>query len=213
MKKVSKFIILCLFCWISNIHPSFGQTAKNIFDTVTPVTYLGIDFTLAKIIEEPASATDIRDKEFPAINNMVITQPVKFAIAEALRRSNITSDLAQVNARNRNIPVQQIKSGIPDDFARLTANDINKLVSAYDFSGKTGIGMLLVMEGMSKSEKAANIFVVFINMANKKVLLTERLTGKAGGFGFRNYWAKAIEDVIRKIKTSKYEEWKKKYAV
>lgn len=208
--RASKFILLYLLLWIISIHSSFAQTAKDIFDAETPITYLGIDFTLAKVIEERiTSATEIRDKQFPAINNIVITQPGKYDIAEALRRSDITDDLAQVNARNRNISVQQIKSDIPGDFMHLTVSDIDKLVSTYDFSGKTGIALLLVVEGMSKTEKAANIFVTFINMANKRVLLTERLTGKAGGFGFRNYWAKSIEEVLRKIKNSKYEEWKK----
>jgi len=203
-----KFIALFLLWGIS----SSAQTAKNIFDTTTPITYLGIDFTLAKVIGELTDATEIRDREFPAINNLVITQPAKYNIAEALRRSSgISNDLGQANARNKSIPVQQIKSYAPGDFNRLTANNINKLVSAYDLSGKSGIGMLLVVEGMSKTQKAANIFVTFINMTNKQVLLTERVTGNGGGFGFRNYWAKTIEDVLNKIKNAKYEEWKRKY--
>lgn len=212
MKKAPQFVLLLLLGMISHILPSSAQTAKNIFDAVTPVTYLGIDFTLAKVIGESASATDLRDREFPAINNIVITQPAKYNIAEALRRSDVTSDLEQVNAHNRNIDVQQIKSNIPSDFMRLTKSDINKLVSGYDFSGKTGIGVLLVVEGMSKSEKAANIFVTFINLINKRILLTERVTGKGGGFGFRNYWARSIEEVWKKINNSKYDEWKRKYA-
>lgn len=212
MKKASKFILLFLLLGIGIIHLSSAQTAKNIFDAATPITYLGIDFTLAKVIGESASATDIRDQQFPAINNLVITQPAKYGIAEAFRRSGITSDLDQVNAHNRTIPVQQIKSDIPGDFMHLTTSEIDKLVSTYDFSGKAGIGVLFVVEGMSKAEKAANIFVTFINMANKRVLLTERLTGKGGGFGFRNYWARSIEEVLKKIKNSKYNEWKRKYA-
>ncbi|WP_346320745.1 hypothetical protein [Chitinophaga sp. YIM B06452] len=212
MKKALRSILLFLLLAGSIIHPSSAQTAKNIFDAATPVTYLGVDFTLAKVIGESGSATDIRDRQFPAINNVVVAEPAKYDIAEALRRSAITSDLDQVNARNRTISVQQIKSEIPGDFMHLTASEIDKLVGTYDFSGKTGIGVLFVVEGMSKSEKAANIFVTFINMSNKRVLLTERVTGKAGGFGFRNYWAKPVEEVLKKIKNSKYNEWKKKYA-
>lgn len=203
-----KFTLLFLLVGIS----SSAQTSKSIFETATPITYLGIDFTLTKFIGEIASAAEIRDQLFLPINNTVITQPAKYNIAEALRRSSgITSDLDQVNGRNRSIPVQQIKSEYHGDFTRLTTNEIGKLVSTYDFSGKTGIGVLFVVEGMSKSAKAANIFVTFINMNNKRVLLTERVTGNGGGFGLRNYWAKAVEEVWKKIKNSKYEEWKRKY--
>jgi hypothetical protein len=211
MKKTPKLIFLSLLFWISNTHSSFAQTAKNIFDAKTTVTYLGIDFTMAKFFGESADAIDLRDRQFPSINNIVITQPERYNIAEALRRSKITNDLNQVNAHNRAISFQQIKTLIPDDFMHLNTSDIDKLVSTYNFSGKTGIGVLFVVEGMSKLEKAANIFVTFINMTNKKVLLTERLKGNAGGFGISNYWARSIEEVIKKIKDPKYTEWKKKY--
>lgn len=45
-------------------------------------------------------------------------------------------------------------------------------------------------------------------MASKKVLLTERMTAKAGGFGFKNYWVKTVFLVLEEIRKSKYKEWK-----
>jgi len=40
------------------------------------------------------------------------------------------------------------------------------------------------------------------------VLLTERFTEKASGFGFRNYWAKTIWNALEDIRKGKYKEWK-----
>lgn len=212
MKKVARFLPLYLVLLISSIHPSFAQTVKNIFDGETPITYLGIDFSQAKVFGETATApTDMRDNLFPAINNSVINHLNKYDIAGALQRQDVASDLGQVNSHNRSIAVQQIKTSNVSDFNHLNPGDIDKLVSSYDFAGKTGIGLLLVVDGMSKLKKAATIYVTFINMTTKRVLLTERLEGNAGGFGFRNYWAKPIEDVIKKIKKTKYKEWKEKY--
>jgi hypothetical protein len=34
------------------------------------------------------------------------------------------------------------------------------------------------------------------------------MTAKAAGFGFRNYWAKTVYEVLDDIKKSKYKEWK-----
>lgn len=212
MKNAPKFLLLYLLFLIPAPHPLSAQTVKNIFDGQTPVTYLGIDFTLAKVLGETnTDPTDMRDRQFPAINNLVITQPNKYDIADALQRQEIANDLSLVNARNKSIPVQQIKSTNLNDFGHLNTGDIVQLVSSYNFSGKTGIGLLLVVDGMSKSEKTAIVYVTFINMASKRVLLTERIEGKAGGFGFRNYWAKPIEDIFKKIKKTKYLEWKEKY--
>ena len=52
------------------------------------------------------------------------------------------------------------------------------------FQGKKGIGILFVMEAMSKREKAAAIWVTLIDMKTKKVLLTERIEGKAARYRF-----------------------------
>ena len=57
--------------------------------------------------------------------------------------------------------------------------------------------MLFVIDGMSKSKEEASGWVTFVDMKSKKVLLTEYKTGKAGGFGFRNYWAKSFQNILK----------------
>jgi len=64
---------------------------------------------------------------------------------------------------------------------------------------------------MSKSAKAMAVWVTMFDPKTRKVLMTERMEGKPGGFGFRNYWSAAIRDVIIDIKKKKYSEWKTKY--
>jgi hypothetical protein len=71
---------------------------------------------------------------------------------------------------------------------------------------------LFVVEGMSKGQKGETIWVTFIDMGAKKMLFTERMEGKTGMvFGFRNYWAAPINDVIKTIEKKKYKEWQAKY--
>jgi hypothetical protein len=66
------------------------------------------------------------------------------------------------------------------------------------------------MDGMSKTNKEAYVHATLIDLSTKKVLLTERFTGKAQGFGFRNYWAYTIYKVLNSIDHGKYKEWKNK---
>jgi hypothetical protein len=37
------------------------------------------------------------------------------------------------------------------------------------------------------------------------VLLSKHITGKSGGFGFKNYWAKAFYNIL---KDADYKDWK-----
>ena len=74
------------------------------------------------------------------------------------------------------------------------------------------MGLLFVVEAMSKSEKAAAVWVTLIDIKSKKVLMTERIESKTSmAFGFRNYWASSIKNLIETIEKKKYKEWKGKY--
>lgn len=193
--------------------PAFSQTLKDYFNSSeTPSVYLGVDFTKAKLIDDgTANEMDIRDRLFGAINELVINEPKKFDINKAFHKTNVDHDLSLVARRNLKVDAAQIKSGNGADFARLKESDIADLVKGFDFAGKTGIGILFVMEGMSKTAKAASVWVTFVDMKTKKLLLTERMEGKAAGFGFRNYWAGSIKDVLDDIEDKRYKQWKNKF--
>jgi hypothetical protein len=111
------------------------------------------------------------------------------------------------------VNAENIKSTNTADFARLKESDITALVKGFDFEKQKGVGILFVMEGMSKANKAASVWVTLIDMKSKKVLMTERMEPKvAGGFSFRNYWASSIRILLETIDKKKYKEWKEKYS-
>jgi hypothetical protein len=81
-------------------------------------------------------------------------------------------------------------------------------VKNFNYGTLKGYGVLLIMEGMSKTDKRCTIWFTLIDMDSKKVLTTARVEGKLGnGFGFRNYWASAIKSAIGYAKKD-YEQWK-----
>ena len=207
MQRKMTLVLLASLFFVVN---SQAQTLKEFFNNGTPLTYLGVDFTQARVIGEPVTdANEIRDRFFSGINNVVIGEPKKYDIAGSFH-TQVTSDLDAVKKRNAAISTETIKSSNTADFSRLKTADIDKLVRGFDFGGKKGIGLLLVMDGMSKAEEAANVYVTLVDMSSKKVLLTEKVRGKAGGFGFRNYWARTIHEVLKDIDKHKYDEWKRK---
>ncbi|HEY4968043.1 MAG TPA: hypothetical protein VII28_16665 [Puia sp.] len=195
--------------------PSFmkGQTvtAKNFFnsDTVTAV-YLGIDFTLTRLINDEASnPTVIQSQQFNGINYLIIKENKKYDVQEAYHRLNWIVNLKAVEARNMKADPDQLKSSNEGDLTRLKKSAIDSLVSKFDFGNQKGYGILLIVEGLSKSSKLATIWFNLINMGEAKVLVTQRVNGKLGsGFGFRNYWASAIKNAIGEVKHTYYDQWK-----
>lgn len=192
----------------------YAQTLKDVFtNSETQVFYLGIDFTKARLIDDAAAnEIDIRDRQFAGINDLIVNEPKKFDLKGALHKSVVDHDLSYVAKRNSKVNAEEIKSTSTADFRRLKEADITTLVKGFDFGGKSGIGLLFVTEGLSKAEKAASVWVTFIDMKTKKVLMTERMEAKvAMAFGFRNYWGSAFNNLIESIEKKKYKEWKSKY--
>ncbi len=216
MKRSIKLcsFFLCIFL-LGNLKTVTAQSLKEFFGTSeATLTYLGVDFTKAKLINYPnPDPMDIRNRIYNSINDLTVNEPKKYDFAGAFHKSNVSSDLSVVKARNEKINAEEIVSTNTADFNRLKETDITSAVKALNLSGKKGIGLLIVMEGMKKMDKAgeASMWIALIDMETKKVLLTERFESKATGFGFRNYWASTIKITLDEIEKKKYKEWKLKY--
>ncbi|CAL1520064.1 hypothetical protein [Chitinophaga sp. MM2321] len=201
-------IFLCLFA--VNVK---AQKLKNFLDNKdSSFTWLGVDFTQARLIgDAAANASDIVERQFTGINQVVVNEPKKYDIKGAFHHDNVTTDIGIVNKRNEAANKDALKSDNGSDFERLKPEDITKLVKSYDFGGKHGIGVLLVMDGMSKTEKKASMYVTIIDMDRKNVLMAERYSGKAQGFTWRNYWAYTVYKVLDDVEDD-YKKLKEKYA-
>jgi hypothetical protein len=215
MKQAQKFgwlVATMVFCGTTT--SLFAQTIKDVFNnSETPIFYFGVDYTKAKLIDDAtANATDIRDRQYAGINELVITEVKKYDLKGAFHKSFVDHDLGFVNKRNEKVNTEQILSTNSGDYHRLKESDIDELVRGFDCGDKKGTGLLFVVEAMSKSQKGAAIWVTLFDIKSKKVLMTERMEGKTGmGFGFRNFWAIPIKNVIEEIDKKKYKEWKAKY--
>lgn len=216
MKRTVKASFFMSFIFIILLaQPVAAQTLKDFFNSdATTALYLGIDFTKTKLIDDlTTDETDIRDHQFAAINEAAATDSKKTSLAGAFHKKTLDHDLGLVTKRNMKIDPAQIKSTNTSDFHRLKEDDINTLVKGFDFGDKKGLGILFVMEAMSKTSKSAAIWVTFIDMTTKKVLYTERMEEKTGmGFGFKNYWAIPVKRLLDDIDGDKFKEWKKKFS-
>jgi hypothetical protein len=218
MKRTQKLSWLLAFVLLfGNSTQSFSQTIKDFFsNSSTPLTYLGIDYTKNKLINDPGgNASDIKGRLYNSMNEVVINEMGKnYNIAGAFDRSSgINTDISAVTERNEKINSSDIMSSNSGDFNRLSESDIAGCVKALGLKGKEGVGLVFIMEGMKKEEKKSYgaVWVTLIDMKTKKVLITERMEQEAAGFGFRNYWVSIIKKTIVEIDKKKYKSWKNTY--
>ena len=205
MKRANWLITLFLVCLNASV--IMAQTKAEILSGSTDITWLGIDFTQTKFIgtanqfKESGEITsaEFRDKYIPGWNQLFRDEQKKYDVASAVKRAEVKYAMDVTEKANNGIK-GNFFSDDPNDYKKLDEQKINNLVKGYDFQGKTGTGLIFFIDGMSKSKDEASGWVTFVDMKSKKVLLTEYKTGKAGGFGFKNYWAKSFLNILKATK-------------
>lgn len=192
---------------------SYAQTKSDVFKKEVGVTWLGLDFSNTKLIgdrEKFGSESDVRHL-LEAWNSLIVTEYEKFDIAKAIGRPKVENAIEVTNEHNAEVDVMSMFSESEKDYLHIKASDVEDIVRGYDFKGKSGIGLMFVVESFSKTNEEGSMYVTFINMGSKEVLFTERVVGEPKGFGMRNFWAGAVYQVITKIGKKEFEMWRKKY--
>ncbi len=155
------------------------------------------------------TGTDLKTKWIPGWNALIMSQPETFDLKTSFRKDNVFFDLASVNNLNNKIfaddCIQQLKH-------ELKSSAIADMVQKYQGSvKKEGIGLSFIVESFNKETQMADVYVTFFDIAEKKVLLSEKVSGKALGIGMLNSWAGAIKSILKQIDASEYKNWKNKY--
>jgi hypothetical protein len=207
--KTTVFILLMVLMSASILN---AQNRNDIFDPNTNVTWLGIDFTSLKLIgdrERLGSESDIRHL-LDAWNDLIIKEANKYTIANAIQRNTIANQIEVAKEHNAELDVLAMYSDDKKDYIHLSKEGVEEVISNYDFKGLSGIGLMFNAESFSKLNGEASIWITFIAMDTKKVLLTERMTASPGGGGMRNYWAGSIAKIIESMDKKAFETWRKK---
>ncbi len=205
MKKFRCLLVLMLLA-----STLVAQTREDIFRKETPVTWLGIDFSEARYIGDPGTVDAYEMKGlFGKINQLMLAEPDKYDLRKSFYKSYITPNLSIVNNLNAGIDESKLMSNDNNDITRINADMVQMMVNKYKFENINGIALVLIMESMNKNTGQASMWVTFVNASDNKVLLTSRMVGKSGGFGFRNHWAGSVLKVLDLIRSKQYKAWQK----
>lgn len=201
MKLLLPLMLLCCLPYHMQAQPS-----KTKINDDASITWLGLDFSNVNFVgpaaqwKDAGEVTDeqMRDKYFTGWNELFINEQKKYDVAKYTNRDEIsfaTDVTRKVNNKTRgNYFVED-----PNLYQTLDKDAIAEAVKGYDLKGKSGIGLVFIVEGMSKGKAQSSAWVTFVDMSSKQVLHTERVTGKAGGIGFRNYWASSFLKILKEV--------------
>ena len=188
--------------------PNQRYFIADLFIKTTPFTYLGIDFSKCKLIgegfENPKSM-------FSDINALLEKEKAKYDINGAVRKRDPRYQYSIVDKRNSGILENSLTEN-PNDL--LIYSQLQTVVDEYDLAtaGITdGLCLVIIADNLNKARAQGSFYYVILDVASKKILISDRFTGKAGGRGLRNYWAKTVYETITTLKDIKYGVWKAMY--
>ncbi|MEG0517939.1 MAG: hypothetical protein RR555_03590 [Bacteroidales bacterium] len=190
---MKNFLTCCLIC-IS----TFGFAQKKQVQPLPSIQFYGIDFSQVNVI----GSRETKDKfltAFSGINQLLINEAKKYDIGQTVK-ANITQTSVEIankgvadlaNANFINAPNKEI--------------NISDMIKPYCGNGETGL--VIIAKELNKTTNTGTFIYAFFNGETQKITKQETISGKAKGFGLRNFWAGALYDsmesyakMLKKIK-------------
>ena len=105
--------------------------------------------------------------------------------------------LDAVNQVNENIDLSKLMT--PKREYSLNKEEIKATIDALPIQKTSGVGMVFIAQLLDKSNNRGTYEVVFFNTETKEIIEEWITSGKARGFGLRNYWAGSIHSALKKL--------------
>ncbi len=191
-KNLFTFALLVLL----SAYSALGQTdMKRIYEATT-LHWYGIDYSQTRFIgptgfNEPER---IQNHYFDAWNDVVNDEYEKYSFEEFFLMETVERHMNQVRKQNKS--AENVPGRIIDGEFSLSRDQVIDILSNYSYDVNNGIALHVVMESLNKTETQATGYWVFVDPANRTIIHMEKMKGKAGGFGFRNYWIRPIMEMM-----------------
>ncbi len=190
--KAKRIITVVLFIMLALSHGWGQDRAKAL--SLPGCTWFGIDFTGARFTSVAEDPAVIVSQYLNSINSLVLQEPAKFDIKKFFKKSEVVTSIETAAEHNSKIDPKELV--IHQDF-QITPDDVRRIVSRYGGPGNSGTGLIFVAENLNKITQTGSYYVCFFDIASHEIIDSQRITGKAAGFGFRNYWAGSVYNAMK----------------
>ncbi len=192
----------------------FGQNKMQaLFAGNDKLTFLGVDFTQAHYVGPEAFPDPgvIQNGHIKSWNSLLVLEPKKYSLQAPFKIKNSDQYETSIDDMTRINTKAEVESNITDTPQELTEAAVRKIASGYTLGPKEGVGVVYLAENLDKRAEKFTVWVVFVDLSSRQVLYTERIEGKPGGFGLRNYWAGGISSINKAIASTYYKKWAKQF--
>ncbi len=196
MKKV----ILLVFLAVGTM--CYGQS-KAALENVEQLTLFGVDFSNVSILGADEDGYSFIDA-FGKINGLFLSEPSKYVkpISKKTKIKIVNIDITAVEVLNKEMDREKMFVG-DTSTTPFTEEDVKAAIDKLDLPNKSGVGVVLLAQELSKYAKKGVFELVFFDIESRDILTHGTISGKAGGFGLRNYWAGSISRALNSIKLTK----------
>lgn len=192
MKKIT-FIILALALCLT------GQT-KNPAQDIDELVWFGIDYTLVKFIGSSDQFNDIpkiKSYYFRTWNEIILAEKDKYDLNKAFSVNTINYNMENTIARSE---ARDMTGIVQFDAYSIDEEQVKSVVRLNTDPSLNKVGAMFVMETLNKTQSVSTMWLAVFNIASGEILYLKRYTGEVGGFGFRNYYARSLYNVIKNLK-------------
>lgn len=201
-----KNVICIIIVLIGTFHVSFAQSSKKVF-TAESVVWFGLDFSKVKLLDGAGInyPEEVKTRFAPAWNRLFLEERDKYNLQDAYSAERVKYDIEAVKEVNKTIVEEEI---VTLDSYEIEKGTIDEMVKLYTSKHTSGIGLVYIVESLSKIDEAAAVHVTFFDIESRNILFQKKLLGTPRGFGLRNYWAGAYYDVIKQCRKN-WKKWSK----
>jgi hypothetical protein len=205
MKKI--FLLLLITACIVSADAQNVYTSKTDVFNSKSLTFYGFDYTKLRIVDGNRIGQQLKKFLFN-LNTFLSKEIPKKKMQAWLRKDTVHMDLAHSTSMNDAIVNGRIAVMDPYSFP---ADSLSSFISGYQLNAKEGIGYSIIFESFNKEDKTASAYLVFFDIATKKVIYHEyERSLNRNSYNYINDWKPAAFEAVKHL-FSKYGDSRKAY--
>ncbi len=187
-----KFLIATLFSIVTLT--CFAKGGKQDVSVVDSYVFYGVNFSKCHTYgwgQNPEQTLGALSE----INGLFISEMDKYDIRKFLKKNvdNMDVDVSVKQTLNRDPKTLETYN----ETERLSVDTIKNVIKGLELKENKGYGLMIFADFLNKKKQVGIYQYVFFDIASREIVETWEATGEAGGFGFRNYWAKSVYNTLK----------------
>jgi len=191
MLKMKKIVLsrLMIAAIVTSANAQKTAKKKSPIANIESFSFYGIDYSQGRVFGASDEPEKLK-KAFGDINMLFVNEADKYDLTKLTGKKVNKTDIMAVSDANKNIPADNVKT-LDGNFSIKISDD------------DSGVGFVMIAQLLNKATEVVSYQMVFFDVKTRNIVTRFTLTGEAGGFGLRNYWAGSAYDALKKVKKYK----------